>query len=132
MTAPVHVLVVAPTPAVAETVTSRLVDLRVNVTLVTSFQAARQGLRESTPDLLISEVRLGEFNGLHLALRARSQGVRAIMVGENDQVTRREAASLGADYLSGDSDPALFSAAVQTAAAVAPKRRFGRQRIHPA
>jgi len=132
MTAPVHVLVVAPTPAIAQTVTSRLVDLRVNVTLVTSFDEARQGLRDSIPDLLISEVRLGEFNGLHLALRARSQGVRTIVLGDNDQVTRREAAALGADYLSGDSDAAQFNAAVQTAAAVAPKGRFRRQRIHAA
>lgn len=131
MTASVHVLVVAPTPAIAETVTSRLVDMRVNVTLVTSFNAARQGLRESTPDLLISEVRLGEFNGLHLALRARAQGVRTIVVGENDQVTRREAAALGADYLSGDSDAAQFNAAVQTVT-MTPKGRFGRQRIHAA
>ena len=89
MTASVHVLVVAPTPAIAETVTSRLVSLRANVTLVTSFNAARQGLCESTPDLLISEVRLGEFNGLHLALRARSKGIRAIVLGDNDQVTQR-------------------------------------------
>ena len=131
MTAPVHVLVVAPTPAIAETVTSRLVDLRVNVTLVTSFNAARQGLRESPPDLVISEVRLGEFNGLHLALRARSQGVRAIVLGDNDQVTRREAAALGADYLSDDADTAEFNAAVQSVA-LAPKERFGRQRIHAA
>jgi len=131
MTASVHVLVVAPTPAIAETVTSRLVSLRANVTLVTSFNAARQGLCESTPDLLISEVRLGEFNGLHLALRARSKGIRAIVLGDNDQVTQREAAALGADYLPGDSDAEQFATAVQTAT-MAPKGRFGRHRIHAA
>jgi len=131
MTAPLHVLVVAPTPKVAETVTSRLADLHLHVTLVTSFKAARQGLGEAPPDLLISEVRLGEFNGMHLALRARAQGVRAIVLGADDEFTRRDAASLGADYLAEDSDAGQFNAAVR-AAAVTRKGRFGRHRIHAA
>ena len=125
-----HVLVVASTPRIAEDAISGLTDAGLRVTLVSSFKAARQGL-ESHPDLLIAEVRLGEYNGMQLALRARNQGIRAIVLGENDQITRREAESLGADYLADECDTATLNAAVR-AAGIYPRRRVGRRSTHAA
>ena len=125
-----HVLVVASTPRIAEDTISRLTDAGFRVTLVSSFKAARKGL-ESHPDLLIAEVRLGEYNGMQLALRARNQGIRAIVLGENDLITRREAESLGADYLADACDPAMLNAAVR-AAGVQPRRRVNRRSTHAA
>jgi DNA-binding response OmpR family regulator len=128
MTPSPSVLLVAPTPRIAAAVTASLLHAGADVTVVTSFKAARKGL-ESYPTLLISEVRLGEYNGLHLALRARSQGIRAIMVGDDDQVTRREAEKLGADYVS-DCDATQMDASVR-AAGIRPRSRYPR-RIHAA
>jgi FixJ family two-component response regulator len=88
-------LVVAPTPRV-----------------VSSFAAAKQHL-EDRPCLLISEVRLGEYNGLHLALRAQGPGIPVVLVGEPDLVLQREAAQLGAIYLSHALDAQQLLAVVQ-------------------
>jgi DNA-binding response OmpR family regulator len=97
------VLLVAPTDRVAAATSMQLTDSGLDVTVVTSFAEGRERLR-SHPDLLISEVRLGAYNGLHLALRAQSDGIPAILVGEGDQVLEREAAKMGAAYILADGD----------------------------
>src|SRR5688572_4679158 len=125
MTRSPRVLLVAPTPSVAAKVSAELVEAGLRVTLVTHFKAARQGL-ESSPDLLISEVRLGEYNGLHLALRAQGRGIRAIMLGALDRITQREAETLGADFLADDCDSEKLTDAVR-AAGLETRTRFGRR-----
>src|SRR5688572_27816620 len=92
------VLVVAPTPSIATTVFAWLTDAGCVPFVVSSFAAAKQHLEEK-PCFLISEVRLGEYNGLHLALRAQAHGVPVVLLGEPDHVLQREAAQLGAVYL---------------------------------
>jgi DNA-binding response OmpR family regulator len=66
--------------------------------LVTSFDDAKARL-PSRPDLLISEVRLAEYNGLHLVSRAQALGIRSIVIGEADPVLERDAHDMGATYL---------------------------------
>jgi DNA-binding response OmpR family regulator len=119
-----NVLLVAPTPRIAALIGARLTEVGLRVTLVKSFKAARRRL-ESLPSLLIAEVRLGEFNGLHLALRAQARGIRAIVLGEDDSVMRREAETLGADYLVDDCDTNRLGAALQ-AAGIQLQAGFGR------
>ena len=128
MTTSPRVLLVAPTSRIATTVSAGLIDAGLRVTLVTSFKAARKAL-ESTPDLLISEVRLGEYNGLHLALRAQIRGIRAIVIGVLDLVTQRDAATFGAAYLEDGCDTTSLHAAV-LATGLSRRGRFGR--IHAA
>jgi DNA-binding NtrC family response regulator len=128
MTASPHVLLVAPTGRIASDVSAGLLAAGLRVTLVTSFNAARKAL-ESCPDLLISEVRLGEYNGLHLALRAQIRGIRAIVIGVLDLITQQDAVKFGAVYLEDDCDTTRLHAAVQ-AAGLSPSGRFGR--IHAA
>ena len=103
MTWKASVLVVAPTPSIAATIFAWLTDAGCAPFVVSSFSAGKQHL-DDHPSLLISEVRLGEYNGLHLALRAQSSGVPAVLIGEPDPVLQREAAQLGAVYLSHDVD----------------------------
>ena len=82
--------------------------------IAASFAAAKQQIDEH-PSLVVSEVRLGEYNGLHLALRAQVRGVPAVLIGEPDSVLEREAAQLGAVYLAGAIDAQdLLSAAQPT------------------
>ena len=114
MIASAHVLLVAPNPRVAAGFSASLAAAGLRVTLVTSFAAARRSL-ESLPDLLISELRLREYNGLHLALRAHARGIKSIVVGESDAVNRREAAGVGAAYLQDDCDATRLRDAVHAA-----------------
>jgi DNA-binding response OmpR family regulator len=129
MTHTPDVLLVAPDPLVAAHTLSQLTDAGLRVTVVETFAAAREQL-QSRPDLLISEVRLGEYNGLHLALRARSSGIPAIVLGQEDTVTAREAEKLGAVYIAADADRRGLTTAIRAAGVRVPAR-FGR-RTHAA
>jgi DNA-binding NtrC family response regulator len=112
MTRKLPVLVVAPTTSLATTVFAWLTDAGCAPLVVSSFAAAKPYL-DDHPALLISEVRLGEYNGLHLALRAQGRGVPAVLVGEPDSVLQREAAQLGAVYLSSPFDAQHLLSVIQ-------------------
>jgi len=66
-----------------------------------TFEAARPRLTVTTPDVLVSDVQLGEYNGLHLAIigRDRRPALVAIVIGPSDAVLAREAEQHGAVYL---------------------------------
>ena len=98
-----RVLLVAPTLALAKNLFAWLTDGGYDVALVTSFDAAKVQLR-SAPHLLISEIRLGEYNGLHLASRARAEGIPSVVVGGNDVVLERDAQQMGITYMNPDID----------------------------
>ena len=58
------------------------------VTAFTSFEAASVSASSSKPDLLVTAVRLGRFNGLHLAVRfgADYPGLPIIVLGDEGEV----------------------------------------------
>ena len=91
------ILVVAQSQAVADAVVSSLGSAH-NIVVVSTFARARFHL-DLCPVLLVTELRLGEYNGLHLALRGRSNGVPSIVIGAPDPVLESEAAKLGATYI---------------------------------
>ena len=65
----------------------------------TSFEAAIVAMRTSPPDVLVTDIRLEGFNGLHLA-RRRPVGTYAIVMSAfPDPVLQREAVRLGASFL---------------------------------
>ena len=94
-----QLLVVAPTGDVAEALVAQLASEHC-LTVVTSFEAAKAHLQKG-PHLLITEVKLGEYNGLQLALRVRASDTPAIVIGNDDAVLEREARQLGATYVNG-------------------------------
>lgn len=67
-----------------------------------SFEGARKKLIEERFDILITDVRLGPFNGLQLAIIARDRypeiGI-IVISGYDDPVLQAEAAQIGARYL---------------------------------
>lgn len=72
------------------------------VTPCTSFESARGALAAETPDLLVTDVRLGAFNGLQLVVLAKMDHpeMRAMVVtGFDDPVLREEAAAIGSTFL---------------------------------
>jgi len=71
------------------------------VTGVSTYEEGRQELA-SMPDLLITDVRLGVYNGLQLLMRGRMINPRLhaiVVTGYADQIVRREAIHLLAEHL---------------------------------
>ena len=71
------------------------------VTGVSSYEEGRQELA-TMPDLLITDVRLGVYNGLQLLMRGRMVNPRLqaiVITGYADQIVRREAVYLQAEHL---------------------------------
>ena len=67
-----------------------------------SFEDARHALRHEHFDVLITDVRLGAFNGLQLAVLARDlqPGIKLIVFsGFDDPVLKADAERVGALYL---------------------------------
>lgn len=67
-----------------------------------SFADARRALHTERFDVLITDVRLGAFNGLQLAVLGRDQNPDIQLIvfsGFDDPVLRQEAERLGAVYL---------------------------------
>ena len=93
-----HVVIVAQNPALATALLSWLGSAGYELAIVTTFEAAK-ALLETKPALIISELKLGEYNGLHLALKARAVGIPTIIVGPHDAVLQKDADELGATYL---------------------------------
>jgi CheY-like chemotaxis protein len=112
---PLRALVVAPTPQLAATLLEWLTEAGHEVFLVTSFHAGKVRL-EHAPSVLISEIRLGDFNGLHLALRARTNEIPSIVVGNPDPVLEREAERLGVAYLTDELSRPNFLTTLQRVA----------------
>jgi DNA-binding response OmpR family regulator len=92
------ILVVAQNTSLASTLLTWLSEAHHELVIANTFAAAKLHLA-SRPDLLIAEVKLGEYNGLHLALRGRALGVPAIVVGATDVSFKRQAEQLGAVYV---------------------------------
>jgi DNA-binding response OmpR family regulator len=69
-----------------------------DLTIVTTFEAAKAQL-SLKPELVIADVKLGAYNGLQVAARARMMGTATIVTGPADAVLRRDALQFGAVYL---------------------------------
>ena len=73
-----------------------------DVTVCTTFKEAREHLKRDQPDTLLTDVRVGEYNGLQLAWLFRSyspDGRLVVVTGYDDVVIRKEVGELGGDFL---------------------------------
>ena len=76
------------------------------------FEPAIRRLDQIAPDLLITDVRLGGFNGLHLVIRSQSSrpNMRSILLDRvHDPVVALDAERQGAVYLGGPVNLAVIS-----------------------
>lgn len=72
------------------------------VTCASSFDEAKRGLRFGPPDLLVTDVRLGAYNGVHLVVRAHTDypSMPALVMDVHyDPVLESEANKAGAVYV---------------------------------
>ncbi|HZP48741.1 MAG TPA: response regulator [Vicinamibacterales bacterium] len=80
-------LVVDSDPVQLALTARTLTDLSYDVMTASTFEdATRQILTTPALSLLISDVRLGEFNGIHLALRARSRHPKVLIIVTHESV----------------------------------------------
>lgn len=93
-----------------------------------SFRQARATLKQLRPDVLVASLKLGEYNGLHLALIAQAEmpDTRVLIVGDPDIDFEAEVRAVDATYLS-EPDPAIVAETVQTQLATAGNRRWTRK-----
>jgi DNA-binding response OmpR family regulator len=103
---------------------------------VDSLKAARQAIAESPPDLLITDIRLGEFNGLHLAAANRTEVPVIVITGYPDPVLEEVARTFNADFLLKPIRPSELLAHVERILAqrqenpeFQPARRWPRKRV---
>ena len=95
-------LVVEPEEADRDLVVSTLTSAGLIVTAVDGFAAARARLVHWRPTVLVTEIRLGHHNGLHLAHIAswmRRQMILIVTSWYRDPVLTRDAEALGAAFI---------------------------------
>jgi DNA-binding NtrC family response regulator len=95
-----RILVVSDTLTLANNLLMWLREAGYDPAVVTSFNAGKEHLR-TAPDILITELKLREYNGLHLALRAHRDGIPAAVIGADPRYAA-DAQEIGARYLAGD------------------------------
>ena len=86
-----------------------------HVETATEFDEARCRIETSRPDVLVVDVRLGNFNGIQLAILARVARPDIHMViisGWDDPVLRREADACGAAFVRKPFDAAQLLEAI--------------------
>jgi DNA-binding response OmpR family regulator len=114
-------LVVEPSATDALAFVSVLARWGFDVTVAGTFGRARERLGTSIPDVLTTAVRLAEYNGLHLVMRARSTrpDVAALVVADRlDTGLESDAMALGATFvLKPIADAELTAAVIRTLAA---------------
>lgn len=94
------VLLVDPDPETCSRLVGLLQQAGFQCRSAAAFEDARRMLTVEWPDLLITQVRLGAFNGLHLVIvgRARRPAMAAIVIGTKDPMLEKEAQRQGATY----------------------------------
>ena len=68
-------------------------------TAAASFDEASALLRSGQVDLLITDIRLGDHNGIHLVYRHAGEILAIVITGFDDPALAAEARALGAIYL---------------------------------
>lgn len=99
---PLLSLVVDPVPSTLAVVVSAISALQLELITTETFLAARELLERRPPNLLVTAIRLGEYNGLHLVLRAKAErpDIAAVVTcTARDSVLEAEAAAMGATFV---------------------------------
>ena len=83
-----RIFLVDPDPQGAAKLARTLVHEHYSVSVVSSFEEVCALAADGPPDLLITSVRLGKFNGLHLAARFRADypGLPMIVLGDDGEL----------------------------------------------
>ena len=112
-------LIVARTPKIVAHLCACVTDAGLEPVVADSYLAGRKLLDEREPAALLTEVRLAEYNGLQLALRAYVRKIPTVLIGMADPILQREAEALRATYLTEPVEPQRILSVVAAATAEA-------------
>ncbi len=99
-------------------------------TFVASEFGEAKAMLARRPSLLITEIKLGAYNGLHLAIRARALGTPALVIGEPDPVLEADAKRQRALYVTPPIDPQRVLGLInELLEAARPTRRSPRKQV---
>jgi DNA-binding NtrC family response regulator len=93
-----QILIVTQTPGLAADLRGWLSAHGYWITAADTYGSAKFHL-EMQPSVVITELKLGEYNGLHLAVRANASHIPVLVIGDRDRFFEHEAEHLGAAYL---------------------------------
>jgi DNA-binding response OmpR family regulator len=99
---PKRVLIVDDEPDVLDTLAAMVSAGGYEVVTRSDFEAAKKYITETPPDILITDVRLGPYNGLQLAVVMRSACLQCpivVLSAFDDPTLRAEASHVSAIYL---------------------------------
>lgn len=133
MKLPFRILLLDDDPHTLAGLAELLANAGYDVTPSSAFQDARLRLEETAFDLLITDVRLRSFNGLHLVMqcrRALPDMAIMIMTGYDEPLMELEAGRYKASFVRKPVEPVAFLAQVAEAlGAVRRQRRWPRKRV---
>ena len=128
-----RILVLDDDPHALEGITELLRAAGYDVTAASNYQAAKELMGASTYDLLISDVRLRGYNGLHLVMQCRREYPEMglmIMTGYDESLMEIEAGRYNAEFVRKPIKPAEFLENVaRCLAAVRRQRRWPRKPV---
>ena len=104
----------------------------IRVTTARSFQQAADLVVSEPPDALITELRLGAFNGLHLIMRLRDHSPHSVAIVYTafpDPVLEEQARQLGANYLVQGEDGSALVDLLATRTDTRERRSGGRKKV---
>jgi DNA-binding NtrC family response regulator len=89
-------------PALLRLMTTWLSKIGFTVEAFTQFEPAKRQILKAAPDLLVTDVRLGAYNGLQLVVLAKlthPDSIAIVLTGFDDPVIRRTATDAGSIFL---------------------------------
>ena len=98
------VLLVSPTPSLAKALSAAIRRMGHHVLVARTFEGAKRYLT-AAPHLLVTELKLGAYNGLHLALRAGATEIPAVVIADDSfdqEVEQVGAVRVSAESAEGD------------------------------
>ena len=95
----VRVLIVEDDAATREGLAELLESAGYETLAVDGFEFAMSILRTAPPDVMITDIRLGDYNGLQLVINSPAPVPAIVISGFPDPVLRSDAEHLGAAYL---------------------------------
>jgi CheY-like chemotaxis protein len=109
------ILIVDDNPATRGELAKLLVDAGFETLTAATVPEAMRTLTATPPHLLITEIRLDSYNGLHLVAMAPKPIPAIVITGYADRAVEADARRLGAEYLSKPVSPGELYAAVHRA-----------------
>ena len=97
----------------------------------TAFAQAKALVLEKRPDILVTEVQLHDYNGIHLVRWSRSRlpQLRSVVVGEPSSVLEKEAYAAGAAFLHPGEIGTIAEAVQEALASQNRPRKWPRNRL---